>query len=89
MVALSKAVRFGTLFGAIVAILYFAVIKPNNDTANSVAVQGEKQLQQAVSQANQQSGGAIPVGATKLVNCIAAAGTDTGKIQACQAKFKP
>jgi hypothetical protein len=74
---------------AIVAIVYFAIIKPNTDTANNAAVQGEKQLQQALNQANKQSGGAIPVGATNLVNCIASAGTDGAKIQACQAKFKP
>jgi hypothetical protein len=74
---------------AIIAIVYFAVIKPNNNAANNAAVQGEKQLQQAVSQANKQTGGAIPAGATNLVNCIAAAGTDTGKLQACRAKFTP
>jgi flagellar biosynthesis/type III secretory pathway M-ring protein FliF/YscJ len=72
---------------AIIAILYFTVIKPNNDTANNAVKQGEQQLQQAVTNANKQSGGAVPAGVTSLVNCIAAAGTDTGKIAACHAKF--
>lgn len=74
---------------AIVLIVYFAVIKPNNDTANNAVKQGEQQLQQAVNNANKQSGGAVPTSVTNLTSCIAAAGTDTGKIQACQAKFKP
>jgi 16S rRNA U1498 N3-methylase RsmE len=74
---------------AIVLILYFAVIKPNNDNANNAVRQGEQQLQQAVQNANKQSGGAVPANVTNLTSCIAAAGTDTGKIQACQAKFKP
>jgi hypothetical protein len=72
---------------AIVLILYFAVIKPNNDTANSVAKQGEQQIQQAVNQANKATGGAVPASVTNLANCIAAAGTDTGKLEACRAKF--
>jgi 16S rRNA U1498 N3-methylase RsmE len=74
---------------AIVLILYFAVIKPNNDSANNAVTQGEKQLQQAVQNANKQSGGAVPANVTNLTACIAAAGTDTGKIAACQTKFKP
>jgi hypothetical protein len=74
---------------AIVVILYFAVIKPNNDTANTAVTQGEQQLQQAVSNANKSSGGAVPTSVTNLTACIAAAGTDTGKIQACSAKYKP
>ena len=72
---------------AIILILYFAVIKPNNDTANSVAKQGEQQLQQAVSNANKETNGAVPAGVTNLVNCAAAAGTDTGQLAACRAKF--
>jgi len=70
-------------------ILYFAVIKPSNDTANRAVTQGEQQLQQAVRSANQQSGGAVPAGVTNLTNCIAAAGTDTGMLQACKAKYQP
>jgi type II secretory pathway component PulM len=71
---------------AIVLILYFAVIKPNHDQANSAVSQGEKQLQQAVNQASKQ--GNVPTGVKNLTACIAAAGTDTSKLQACQAKFK-
>jgi hypothetical protein len=74
---------------AIVVILYFAVIKPSNYTANTALKQGEQQLQQAVSNANKSSGGAVPTSVTNLTSCIAAAGTDTGKIQACSAKYKP
>ncbi len=74
---------------AIVLILYFAVIKPNNDSANNAVKQGEQQVQQAVQNANKQTGGAVPAGVTSLTACIAAAGTDTSKLQACQAKFKP
>jgi 16S rRNA U1498 N3-methylase RsmE len=73
---------------AIFAILYFAVIKPNNDTANNAVRQGEQQLQQAVQNANKQSGGAVPRNVTNLTSCLAAAGTDTGKIQACTVKFQ-
>jgi 16S rRNA U1498 N3-methylase RsmE len=74
---------------AIVLILYFAVIKPNNDSANNAVRQGEQQLQQAVKNAKKQSGGAVPASVTNLASCIAAAGTDTGKIAACQSKYKP
>ena len=71
----------------IVAVMYFAVIKPNQDTANSAVKQGEQQFQQAVNQANQASGNAVPKGVKDLASCMAAAGSDTGKIQACSAKF--
>jgi predicted PurR-regulated permease PerM len=85
---------------AIVAILYFAVIKPNNDNANNAVnnavkttQQLEKQAAQQVNQANQAAkssgGAAIPAGVTNLVNCIAAAGTNVSEIQACKAKFQP
>jgi F0F1-type ATP synthase membrane subunit b/b' len=74
---------------AIAAIVYFAVIKPNNDTANNAIRSSEQQVQQAVNQANKQSGGAVPAGVTNLASCMAAAGSDTAKIQACGAKFKP
>jgi 16S rRNA U1498 N3-methylase RsmE len=72
---------------AIAAIIYFAVIKSNTDTANNAIKASEQQVQQAVNQANKQSGGAVPQGVKDLTSCIAAAGTDTGKIQACSAKF--
>jgi flagellar biosynthesis/type III secretory pathway M-ring protein FliF/YscJ len=71
----------------IVAVVYFAVIKPNNDTANTAIKQSEQQVQQAVNQADKQSGGAVPQGVKDLTSCMAAAGSDTGKIQACAAKY--
>ncbi len=81
---------------AIVAIIYFAVIKPNNDNANNAVnnavkttQQLEKQAASQVSQAAKSSGGAIPAGVTNLVSCIAAAGTNVSEIQACKAKFQP
>jgi hypothetical protein len=67
-------------------IVYFTVIKPSTDTANQLLRNGEQQVQQAVNQASH-SGLKVPAGVTNLANCIAAAGTDTGKIEACQAKF--
>ena len=67
-------------------IVYFTVIRPDNNAANQALRSGEQQVQQAVKSIN--SGGVkVPAGVTNLANCIAAAGTDTGKIQACQAKF--
>jgi F0F1-type ATP synthase membrane subunit b/b' len=73
----------------ILAIVYFAVIKPNNDTANNAIRSSEQQVQQAVNQANKETNGAVPAGVTNLASCMAAAGADTAKIQACGAKFKP
>ena len=67
-------------------IVYFTVIKPDNNTANQLLRSGEQQVQQAVQNANA-SGAKVPAGVTNLTNCIAAAGTDTGKIEACQSKF--
>ncbi len=73
----------------IFGVIYFTVIRPDNNAANSAVVQGEKQLQQAVKNANGQSGGAVPAGVVNLTTCLSAAGTDASQIQACQAKFKP
>ena len=67
-------------------IVYFTVIKPDNNTANQLLKSGEQQVQQAVHNASA-SGAKVPAGVTNLANCIAAAGTDTGKIEACQSKF--
>jgi hypothetical protein len=99
----------------IFAVLYLTVIRPDNNTANSLAKQGQqelstglKQSQQVIKQAQQQaksagasSSGAAAAGsaatnktinktvsqAQKLTNCVAAAGTDPSKLQACQVKF--
>jgi flagellar biosynthesis/type III secretory pathway M-ring protein FliF/YscJ len=67
-------------------IVYFTVIKPDNNTANQLLKSGEQQVQQAVHNANA-SGAKVPAGVSNLANCIVAAGTDTGKIEACQSKF--
>jgi hypothetical protein len=73
---------------AIFAIVYFAVIAPANNTATTAARQGEQQLNTAVQKAAKQNPGAIPAGVTNLTACIAAAGTDSGQLQACATKFK-
>jgi hypothetical protein len=44
---------------------------------------------QAVSNANKATGGAVPASVQQLTACIAAAGSDTGKLSACQAKYHP
>jgi flagellar biosynthesis/type III secretory pathway M-ring protein FliF/YscJ len=68
-------------------IVYFTVIKPDNNAANNALRSGEQQVQQAVNSAKA-SGARIPAGVSNLTSCIAAAGTDTGKIAACQSKFQ-
>jgi flagellar biosynthesis/type III secretory pathway M-ring protein FliF/YscJ len=68
-------------------IVYFTVIQPAQNTANQALRTGEQQVQQAVNSANS-SGLKVPAGVTNLANCIAAAGTDTGQLQACAAKFR-
>lgn len=93
--ALSLAVSL-IIFG----VLYFTVIKPDNNTANQLVKSGLKQSQQAINQAQQQvskaasqSGGASQQTkktldkASKLTSCLASAGTDTSKIAACQSQF--
>jgi hypothetical protein len=69
-------------------IVYLTIIKPDNNAANSALRSGEQQVQQAV-KSLKSSGVRVPAGVTNLAGCLTAAGTDTGKIQACQAKFKP
>jgi hypothetical protein len=72
----------------VVAILYFAVIKPNGDRTANAAKRTEQQLNQAVQKAAKSNPGAIPARVQNLTACIAAAGTDSTKLQACAAKFK-
>jgi hypothetical protein len=72
----------------IFAVVYFTVIRPDNNTANTLARQGEQQVNQAVHNAAKANPGAIPAGVTNLTSCIAAAGTDSGKLQACATKYK-
>jgi peptidoglycan hydrolase CwlO-like protein len=77
---------------AIAAFIYFVIVKPQTDSANN---QVNNALQQAKPQidaankqlqnTNKQLQGAQPsiTKAQKLTNCIAAAGADVNKIQAC------
>jgi hypothetical protein len=71
---------------AIFAVVYFTVIKPSNDTANHAVRVGEQQAQQVLKNA-QKNGVQVPERAKKLTQCIAAAGTDQGKLADCQSKF--
>ena len=99
----------------IFGVLFFAVIKPSENTANQAVKTGLQQSQQALNQAQKQLASPItsPSGATgsaasqvqkqvsqatgqaqqtlskaaKLTSCIAQAGTDASKLQACQANF--
>jgi hypothetical protein len=83
------------------AIIYFAVISPAQNTADQALKSGLQQSQQVINQAQKalstnSSGQASAVtgqaqqalgNAAKLTACVASAGTDTGKLQACQVKF--
>jgi hypothetical protein len=78
------------LFG----IIYFTVIKPNNDTANRALSQGtqqvsqaEQQLNNSVQKANRTSAGSVPAKVQKLTACIASAGTDVSKITLCKTQY--
>ena len=86
---------------AIFAVVYFTAIQPSMNTANQALKSGLQQTQQAVNQAQGQLGSVSgqtraaggqaqqqQLGNTaKLTTCVAAAGTDATKIQACQAKY--
>lgn len=85
---------------AIFAVVYFTVIQPDQNTANQVLKSGLQQTQQSINQAQKQLGSASgQVGsangqaqqqlskAAKLTSCVAAAGTDVTKVQACDAKY--
>lgn len=71
-------------------------IKAGEQQAQQVINQAQKQLSSASGQAGSASGQASTVAtqaqqplnnAAKLSACVTAAGTDVGKIQACQAKY--
>lgn len=81
---------------AIFLVVFFTVIKPSTDTANQAIKSGMQQEQQVLNQAQKQlknAGGSGGAGsqalstAKKLAACVTAAGTDTGKLAACQTKF--
>jgi hypothetical protein len=65
------------------AIIYFTVIKPDQNTANKAVSQSEQQLNQQV-----QNDSAAPANVKNLTACIAAAGTNVSAIEACKAKFQ-
>jgi hypothetical protein len=79
----------------ILAIVYFAVIKPAQNTTNQVLSNANQQEQQALStsslqlkQAQQQVGGnpsaqKALTHAQQVEACVAAAGTDPTKLAAC------
>ncbi len=89
----------------IFAVVYFSVIRPDNNAANQAVKNGVQQAQQAVNQATKQvQGGAGQSGtagessnavsqaannATKLAACVAAAGTNAAQTQVCDAKYTP
>jgi membrane-bound ClpP family serine protease len=91
----------GTVISLIIfGVLYFTVIKPDNNTANQALRTGLQQSQQVLNQAQKQinsaaqSSGVNSAAAQQVVNkasqlssCIAAAGTDVSQAQACAAKF--
>lgn len=83
-------------------VLLFTVILPSQNTANQAAQQGQQLLHQAAKQLNSAShqvSSSAPSSsgtstaqhtlsqAAKLANCVSQAGTDTGKIMACQTKY--
>lgn len=73
-------------------IVYFAVIKPSENTANQALRQGLQQTQQAIKQSQKAFAGNSSAqqtlsNAQKLTACVAAAGTDPSKLTACQSKF--
>jgi type II secretory pathway component PulM len=84
---------------AIFGVLYFTVIKPDSNAANQAVKTTLQQSQQQLSTAQQQlqnatggSGVSSQVqqklaDAQKLTACLANAGIDTAKIQACKTQF--
>ena len=84
----------------IFAVLYFTVIRPDTNTANQAIKTGLQQSQQALDQAQKQVGSASGQAsaaashaarklsdAQKLTACVAAAGTDPTKLQACKTQY--
>ena len=73
---------------AIAAFIYFVIVKPQTDSANSQVDHALKQAQPSIDAANKQLKQAQPAinRAQKLQQCILAAGTDTTKIAACNSQ---
>jgi len=70
---------------AIAAFIYFVIVKPETDKANTQVDHALRQAQPSIDAANKQLQQAQPEinKAQKLQNCILAAGTDATKIAAC------
>jgi flagellar biosynthesis/type III secretory pathway M-ring protein FliF/YscJ len=70
---------------AIAAFIYFVIVKPETDKANTQVDHALKQAQPAINAANNAAKNAGPTinKAQKIQNCILAAGTDPAKIAAC------
>lgn len=81
-------------------IVYFTVIRPDNNAANQALKSGLQQSQQVINQAQKQlkssgaAGSAVSSQAqqtlskaAKLTACVQAAGPDTSKLAACQSKY--
>jgi len=80
----------------IFAVLYFTVIRPDTNTAKTGLQQSQQALDQAqkqVSSASGQGSAAASHAAQKLNDaqqltaCLAAAGTDPTKLQACKTQY--
>ncbi|HYB27651.1 MAG TPA: hypothetical protein VEF89_13605 [Solirubrobacteraceae bacterium] len=88
-VALAGLVASLVVFG----VLFFAVIRPSENTANQALKSGLQQTQQVLNQAQKQSSAAAGTAgqtvnnAAKLAGCLAKAGVDTSKVEACQAQY--
>jgi capsular polysaccharide biosynthesis protein len=70
---------------AIAAFIYFVIVKPETDKANTQVDHALKQVQPSIDNANRQFNKAQPSinRAQRIQDCILAAGTDTAKIAAC------
>jgi hypothetical protein len=73
---------------AIAAFIYFVIVKPETDSANTQVDHALKQAQPSIDAANKRLKDAQPAinRAQKLQQCILAAGTDTAKIAACNSQ---
>ena len=64
-------------------IVYFTVIRPDQNTANQAISQSLKQTNQQV-----QSDSGVPSNVKNLTACLAAAGSNTSALEQCKAKFQ-
>ncbi|MEA2125781.1 MAG: hypothetical protein QOI80_2563 [Solirubrobacteraceae bacterium] len=74
----------------IFAVMYFTVIKPTNDTANDAIKSATQQATQQINEARKNAPPAAKKAlddAAKLTACLEKAGTNTGALADCQAKF--